>query len=49
MLALGCDATGVLTDATAVQLETSLISLMNTAVSYIIFNLFKLPLTNLFT
>ena len=47
VMVIGCESVDVLTDATAVQLETSMISMMNTAVSYVFYNLFKLPLTNL--
>jgi hypothetical protein len=49
MMVVGCDGIDVLTDATAVQLETSLISMMNTAVSYVFYSLFDLPLTNVFS
>ncbi len=49
MMVVGCDGIDALTDATAVQLETSLISMMNTAVSYVFYSLFDLPLTNVFS
>jgi len=49
MMVVGCDGIDALTDATAVQLETSLISMMSTAVTYVFYSLFDLPLTNLFS
>jgi hypothetical protein len=45
----GCDGGDVLTDATAVQLETSLISMMNSAVTYVFYSMFHLPLTDFFS
>lgn len=47
MMVVGCDGIDALTDATAVQLETSLISMMNTAVTYVFYSLFDLPLTDI--
>jgi hypothetical protein len=47
---LGCDGTGgssVLTDAAAVQLETSLISSMNGVLTFIVYKTFNIPQQNI--
>ncbi len=44
---LGCDG-GLLLDATAVQLETSLISLFDGLVTLLVYNAFNLPTTTNF-